>query len=264
MRTVRHAAPMLSLDNAYDEDDARAFDERLRRALEAGDEQLPYVAELKIDGLSIALTFDRGVLVRGVTRGDGVQGEDVTANVRTIKSVPRKLQGGPAHAVEVRGEVFLPRASFERINKEREEQGEPLFANARNAAAGTIRTLDPDLVKKRALGAFTYQLVDSRSGHEEAAADRGPASRSHAATLERMKAWASTRCSSSAASGPRSATISSSRPTASSSSSTISNGAIGRGRHRSSRAGRSPTSFPPSRRRRCCGRFVSKSGAQGL
>jgi DNA ligase (NAD+) len=189
LRIVRHAAPMLSLDNAYDEDDARAFDERLRRALDAGDEQLPYVAELKIDGLSIALTYDHGVLVRGVTRGDGVQGEDVTVNVRTIRNVPRKLHGGPTHAVEVRGEVFLPKASFAQINREREELGEPLFANARNTAAGTMRTLDPELVKKRALGAFTYQLVDTRSGEEEAAAERGPASRSHAATLERMKAW---------------------------------------------------------------------------
>jgi DNA ligase (NAD+) len=189
LRIVRHAAPMLSLDNAYDEDDARAFDERLRRALDAGDEQLPYVAELKIDGLSIALTYEHGALVRGVTRGDGVQGEDVTVNVRTIASVPKKLHGGPNHAVEVRGEVFLPKASFAQINREREELGEPLFANARNTAAGTMRTLDPALVKKRGLGAFTYQLVDTRSGEEEAAAEKGPASRSHAATLARMKAW---------------------------------------------------------------------------
>jgi DNA ligase (NAD+) len=189
LRIVRHAAPMLSLDNAYDEVDARAFDERLRRALDAGDEQLPYVAELKIDGLSIALTYEKGALVRGITRGDGVQGEDVTVNVRTIASVPQKLRGGPGHAIEVRGEVFLPKAAFERINREREEAGEPLFANARNTAAGTMRTLDPALVKSRGLGAFTYQLVDIRSGEEEAAAERGPASRSHKATLERMASW---------------------------------------------------------------------------
>jgi DNA ligase (NAD+) len=189
LRIVRHAAPMLSLDNAYDENDARAFDERLRRALEAGDETLPYVAELKIDGLSIALTYERGVLVRGVTRGDGVEGEDVTTNVRTIASVPHRLHGGPTHAIEVRGEAFLPKASFARINREREALGEPLFANARNTAAGTMRTLDPALVKSRGLGAFTYQLVDTRSGEEEGAAEKGPASRSHAATLARMKAW---------------------------------------------------------------------------
>jgi DNA ligase (NAD+) len=186
---ARHAAPMLSLDNAYDEADARAFDERLRRALNAGDEALPYVAELKIDGVSIALTYGQGRLERAVTRGDGVQGDVVTANIRTIANVPHRLKDGPAHAVEVRGEVFLPKTSFKRINQEREEQGELLFANPRNAAAGTIRTLDPALVKKRALGAFTYQLVDTRSGQEEAAAEKGPASRSHRATLDRMRSW---------------------------------------------------------------------------
>ena len=161
--TARHRVPMLSLDNAYDEADARAFDERLRRALGAGDEALPYVAELKIDGLSMALTYDAaGALVRGVTRGDGVEGEDVTPNVRTIRALPLTLAGGgPGRTIEVRGEVFLPRASFARINREREEAEEPLFANARNAAAGTMRTLDPKLVAARGLGAFVYQLVDT-------------------------------------------------------------------------------------------------------
>ena len=164
---------MLSLDNAYDEADARAFDERLRRALGAGDEALPYVAELKIDGLSMALTYDAaGALVRGVTRGDGVQGEDVTPNVRTIRALPLTLAGGgPGRTIEVRGEVFLPRASFARINREREEAEEPLFANARNAAAGTMRTLDPKLVAARGLGAFVYQLVDARRGAGAAPAD---------------------------------------------------------------------------------------------
>ncbi len=171
--TARHREPMLSLDNAYDEADARAFDERLRRALGAGDEALPYVAELKIDGLSIALTYDaRGALVRGVTRGDGVDGEDVTPNVRTIRALPLTLAGGgPGRAIEVRGEVFLPRASFARINREREEAEEPLFANARNAAAGTMRTLDPKLVAARGLGAFVYQLVDADAAPGGADAD---------------------------------------------------------------------------------------------
>ena len=182
--TARHREPMLSLDNAYDEADARAFDERLRRALGAGDEPLPYVAELKIDGLSIALTYDeRGILVRGVTRGDGVEGEDVTPNVRTIRALPLTLAGGgPGRTIEVRGEVFLPRASFARINREREEAEEPLFANARNAAAGTMRTLDPKLVAARGLGAFVYQLVDSEAAPEA----RTP---SHSATLEAFARW---------------------------------------------------------------------------
>jgi DNA ligase (NAD+) len=182
--TARHREPMLSLDNAYDEADAQAFDERLRRALGAGDEALPYVAELKIDGLSIALTYGAdGALVRGVTRGDGVQGEDVTPNVRTIRALPLRLHGGgPGRAIEVRGEVFLPRASFERINREREENEEPIFANARNAAAGTMRTLDPALVAARGLGAYVYQLVDP---------DAPPGARTptHHATLEAFTAW---------------------------------------------------------------------------
>jgi DNA ligase (NAD+) len=168
--TVKHAAPMLSLDNAYGEEEAREFDTRLKRALEMPeDAALAYVAELKIDGLSIALTYEGGKLIRGVTRGDGVQGEDVTPNVRTIGAVPLRLKKGPAHQIEVRGEVFLPRASFERVNKEREEAEEQLFANPRNMAAGTMRTLEPALVAKRKLGAFVYQLIDTRSGREESA-----------------------------------------------------------------------------------------------
>jgi DNA ligase (NAD+) len=168
--TVRHAAPMLSLDNAYGEEEAREFDTRLKRALQLPPESaLAYVAELKIDGLSIALTYERGELIRGVTRGDGVQGEDVTPNVRTIRAVPLRLDKGPSHRIEVRGEVYLPRASFERVNKEREENEEPLFANPRNMAAGTMRTLEPALVAKRKLGAWVYQLLDTRSGREESA-----------------------------------------------------------------------------------------------
>ena len=182
--TARHREPMLSLDNAYDEGDARAFDERLRRALDAGDEALPYVAELKIDGLSIALTYGAdGALVRGVTRGDGVEGEDVTVNVRTIRALPLALSGGgPGRDIEVRGEAFLPRASFARINREREEAEEPIFANARNAAAGTMRTLNPALVAARGLGAFVYQLVDPEAPAEARFT-------SHSETLAAFRAW---------------------------------------------------------------------------
>jgi DNA ligase (NAD+) len=158
--TVEHLAPMLSLDNAYDEADLRAFDERVRRGAGLTAAEGPaYVAELKIDGLSIALTYEDGRLVRGATRGDGVRGEEVTANVRTIRAVPLSLRGAPAGRLEVRGEVYLPRGSFARMNAEREADGEPLFANPRNAAAGTMRNLDPALVARRRLSAFTYQLV---------------------------------------------------------------------------------------------------------
>src|SRR5580765_370871 len=121
--TVAHLTPMLSLDNAYNEEELRAFDERVKRGV-GGDTPVAYVAELKIDGLSIALTYEDGRLMRGATRGDGSRGEDVTANVRTIRAIPLSLRDGPSGRIEVRGEVyltraaFLPRASFERINRE--------------------------------------------------------------------------------------------------------------------------------------------------
>jgi DNA ligase (NAD+) len=167
--TVEHLAPLLSLDNVYNEEELRAFDERVRKALGAGavakaDATIAYVAEMKIDGLSIALTYENGRLLRGATRGDGSRGEDVTPNVRTIRAIPLSLRAAPdapvpTGRVEVRGEIYLPRASFERMNREREDAGEPLFANPRNAAAGTMRTLEPSLVARRGLSAFVYQVV---------------------------------------------------------------------------------------------------------
>jgi DNA ligase (NAD+) len=166
--TVEHLAPMLSLDNAYNEEELRAFDERVRKAAGLGASPVGYVAEVKIDGLSIALTYEQGRLVRGATRGDGVRGEDVTINVRTIRAIPLALRSAPPDRLEIRGEVYLPRASFERINREREDAGDPLFANPRNAAAGAMRNLDPALVAKRGLSAFTYQIVTDgppKGGH---------------------------------------------------------------------------------------------------
>src|SRR5436190_2885132 len=188
--TVEHLVPMLSLDNAYNEEELRAFDDRVRRALgaealakTAGLEQpVAYVAELKIDGLSIALTYEEGRLVRGATRGDGSRGEDVTANVRTIRAIPLSLKNGPSGRIEVRGEVYLTRAAFERANREREEQGEPLFQNPRNSAAGTMRNLDPALVARRSLSAFVYQLVRDPTTNPES---RIP---SHAETLRALAA----------------------------------------------------------------------------
>jgi DNA ligase (NAD+) len=156
--SVEHLQPMLSLDNAYNEEDLRAFDERVRKGLSI--EQSPsYVAELKIDGLSMALTYEDGRLVRGATRGDGVRGEEVTQNVRTVRALPLSLKGGPKGRLEIRGEVYLPKKNFERINKEQEEAGQTLYANPRNTAAGTMRNLDPALVARRGLSAWMYQLV---------------------------------------------------------------------------------------------------------
>ncbi len=179
--TVEHVAPMLSLDNAYNEEELRAFDERVRKGGGLGAAAVAYVAELKIDGLSIALTYEDGRLLRGATRGDGVRGEDVTANVRTIRAIPLSLRNGPPGRLEVRGEVYLPRTCFARINREREETGEALFQNPRNAAAGTMRNLDPSLVAKRGLSAFTYQVI--------LPPDRATDGGSHASTLTAMRAW---------------------------------------------------------------------------
>ena len=186
--TVEHAQPMLSLDNAYSEEELRAFDDRVRRGLAENGvvpESVPYVAELKIDGLSIALTYERGVLVRGATRGDGSRGEDVTSNVRAIRAIPLRLKEDsrragpvdPPERFEIRGEVYLSRKAFERMNQAREDAGEPTFQNPRNAAAGTMRNLDPSLVATRGLSAFFYQLVG------------GAVPDTHRETLEQLRAW---------------------------------------------------------------------------
>ena len=200
--TVEHLVPMLSLDNAYNDEELRAFDERVRKG--AGRDDIGYVAELKIYGLSIALTYEDGRLLRGATRGDGSRGEDVTANVRTIRAIPLSLRSSkaaqaPSGRVEIRGEVYLPRAAFERLNREMEDAGEPLFANARNTAAGTMRNLDPALVSKRGMSAFVYQLVsDDRSpeglrhsGDIGTGPDVGQAFRpaAHGETLTAFASW---------------------------------------------------------------------------
>jgi len=155
-----HRRPMLSLDNSYNVDDLRAFDARCRKL--AGGHEIEYVTELKIDGLSLSIHYEDGVFTRGVTRGDGFRGEDVTSNVRTIRSVPLKLRNGSGklgRAIEARGEAYLARKIFERINAEREEEGESRFANPRNAAAGAIRQLDPAIVARRRLDMFAYDVL---------------------------------------------------------------------------------------------------------
>lgn len=155
-QSYTHRNPLLSLGNSYNENDLREFDRRVKSDL--GVDEVEYVVEYKIDGLSIALTYENGILVTGATRGDGYVGEDVTANIRTVKNIPLKLRR-PAPLMEARGEVYLPRASFERLNKQREENGEPLLANPRNAAAGSIRQLNPKIAAERDLRAIIYNLL---------------------------------------------------------------------------------------------------------
>jgi DNA ligase (NAD+) len=167
---VVHGRPMLSLGNVFDEDELRAFDQRVRRGLglppvPAPAPDLRYVAELKIDGLAISLRYERGRFVQGATRGDGTTGEDVTANLRTISVLPERLRE-PA-TVEVRGEIFMPKAEFARINAEREEAGLQTYANPRNSGAGSLRQMDPRVTAARRLSSWCYQLVeDAASGPE--------------------------------------------------------------------------------------------------
>jgi DNA ligase (NAD+) len=173
-----HRRPMLSLENSYNIEDLRAFDERCRRL--ADGRAFEYVAELKIDGLSLSVHYAGGLLVRGVTRGDGRVGEDVTRNVRTIRSVPLRLKDGQGVGgeTEVRGEAYLSRKAFASLNAEREEADEMKFANPRNAAAGTIRQLDSKVVARRRLDLFAYDVLSG---------ERKPFA-THWEALDRLKA----------------------------------------------------------------------------
>ncbi len=173
---VAHKYPMLSLGNTYSEEDVKDFYERIARDL---NEPFEIVAELKYDGTSISLTYENGRLVRAVTRGDGTRGDDVTANVKTIRSVPLKLMGdGYPAEFEIRGEILLPWAEFDRLNKEREEQEEPLFANPRNAASGTLKQLNPAVVAARKLDAYFYYLLGAKLPAE-----------THFDNLEAARSW---------------------------------------------------------------------------
>ena len=155
--SVRHNIPLYSLENAFNLEELVRWQERWQRQV-PDYQDFEYVCELKIDGSALALTYENGVLVRGATRGDGVTGEEITQNVRTIRSIPLRLYGSPSPRIEVRGEAFLPLEEFERINQERAAKGEPPFANPRNAAAGTLRQLDPKIVDRRRLQFFAYTL----------------------------------------------------------------------------------------------------------
>ena len=165
---VEHRYPMLSLSNAYSEGEIADFDNRIKKLI---GEDFEYVCELKFDGSSISLLYEKGKLVRAVTRGDGVKGDDVTSNVRTIRSVPLSLRGeGYPESFEIRGEIVMPFQVFEELNKQREEAGEPLFANPRNSAAGTLKMQDPSIVASRKLDAYFYSLMGDNlpaDGHYE-------------------------------------------------------------------------------------------------
>lgn len=182
--TVEHRYPMLSLGNTYNEQDLRDFDERVRKGLNSAD--FEYVCELKFDGISLSMTYENGVLMRGVTRGDGVRGDDITANVRTIKTMPLKVQESKSNfalrplplAFEVRGEGFMPISSFEKLNKELEEADEQTYANPRNAASGAFKLQDSAESARRGLDCYVYYFLSDEDVFE-----------THSESLEALKAW---------------------------------------------------------------------------
>ncbi|HEV2110568.1 MAG TPA: NAD-dependent DNA ligase LigA, partial [Gammaproteobacteria bacterium] len=176
---LRHAVPMLSLDNAFSDEDVQDFDRRAREKLEV--QEIDYVAEPKLDGLAISLVYEKGMLVRGATRGDGTTGEDVTANVRTVRAIPLKLMGeGWPALLEVRGEVFMPKKGFEALNKALSAKGEKTYVNPRNTAAGSLRQLDPRITAGRPLEFYAYAWGEVRP-------DSLP--RRHSEVLEKFRGW---------------------------------------------------------------------------
>jgi DNA ligase (NAD+) len=177
--TFTHQVPMLSLDNTYNEEELREFEKRIFRQLGVESRAITYTAELKIDGLSMALHYQDGVLRRAVTRGDGERGDDVTPNARAIRAIPLRLQDGAPKFIEVRGEVFLPRSRFDAINREQEARGEEPYANPRNTAAGTMKNLDSRVVAARGLDMYVYALAQGRPS----------AIRSHWDTLQQFAVW---------------------------------------------------------------------------
>lgn len=182
---VEHLLPMLSLGNVFDETELAAFDKRIRERL-GSDGELEYVAEPKLDGLAVSLLYEHGELVRAATRGDGQRGENITSNIRTLKSVPLKLIGADIPSLlEVRGEVYMPKAGFEALNRRAAEAGEKTFVNPRNAAAGSLRQLDPRLTAKRPLTMYCYAL-GVMEGHE--------APETHAEVLQLLASWGLRTC----------------------------------------------------------------------
>ncbi len=179
-KTVEHRVPLLSLSNSFNEKELKDFEQRIKRLTDG--QQLEYVTELKIDGLSVALTYQDGLLIQGATRGDGFQGEEITTNIKTIRTIPLKLRRPLPGLLVVRGEVFINREDFERLNKEREKNNEPLFANPRNAAAGSLRQLNPKITAARPLDIFSYDLLLWEGREEE-----GPQTQWE--VLKNLKEW---------------------------------------------------------------------------
>lgn len=175
-QTVTHSVRMLSLSNTYNQKELYEFDERVRKGL--GSDDFSYTAELKFDGFAIAIKYQNGQLVQAITRGDGTQGDDVTANIKTIKSIPHQLASPYPENLEIRGEIFIHKKAFERLNEERKEKGEALYANPRNTAAGTIKQQDSAEVAKRPLDGFMYQIAQSSEDFY-----------SHYEDLQGMKKW---------------------------------------------------------------------------
>lgn len=177
---VQHRVPMLSLDNVFNDEELVAFDRRVRERLESDDE-IEYVCEPKLDGLAVSLRYENGEFVQAATRGDGQTGEDITQNIRTIQSIPLRLHGtGYPAMLEVRGEVFMPKAGFEELNRKAAEKGEKIFANPRNAAAGSLRQLDPRITAQRPLDMYCYGV-----GY----VDGGELSDTHFGNLQLLKQW---------------------------------------------------------------------------
>lgn len=179
-KQVQHKVPMLSLDNVFNPEELRAFDQRLRERLKL-DHAIEYVCEPKLDGLAVSLMYENGILVQGATRGDGQTGEDITHNIRTIDSIPLKLRGdGYPGVLEVRGEVFMPKKGFHKLNEQALEKGEKLFANPRNAAAGSLRQLDARLTRQRPLDIYCYSV-----GY----VDKGTLADTHYDNLKLLAQW---------------------------------------------------------------------------
>ncbi|MEK7342048.1 MAG: NAD-dependent DNA ligase LigA, partial [Candidatus Binatota bacterium] len=179
--TVRHTLPMLSLNNANDQEEMDVFEERIRRFLK-NSQPIEYVVEPKIDGVAVELVYDQGRLAVGSTRGDGINGEEITLNLKTIRSIPLTLHQANKslpRRLEVRGEVFLSRAAFQKLNREREEEGQPVFANPRNAAAGSLKQLDSTITAKRPLDIFCHGMGETA----------GASFTTHAEFLETLKEW---------------------------------------------------------------------------
>ncbi len=176
---VRHRVPMQSLNNCFSEEELREFDRRVRDGL--GHDDISYVAEPKLDGLAVTLIYQDGVLARGATRGDGETGEDITENLKTIRSIPLRIRDvKPPAGVEVRGEVYMPTAGFEKLNKEQEKAGGKVFVNPRNAAAGGLRQLDPKITSRRPLSFCAYALAHAEGWTRPAL---------HEQVLEQLKRW---------------------------------------------------------------------------